>query len=100
MSDIHPVKQRPIRDSIVQGVVAGATIIVTVIVLSIFMTNNQEESLNEIKQSNRAIACVLVLPVSDNGRIEADVNSLCLVPNGLEPGDWNKDGTVEFDGPR
>jgi len=96
MTDYRP---RPIRDSVIQGAVAGLTILVLAVGINVIAGNQQQDALNDIKASARAQVCVLVLPVTDQGRDEAETNSICLIPNGIAPGDWDNDGRVETIGP-
>ena len=84
-----------LRDGVIIGTTQALILLLIIFGLTIFTGNQQQRSLNDIRSSARAQVCVLILPVGPEGRDEGAVNSLCLIPNGIQPVDANGDGMVE-----
>jgi hypothetical protein len=88
-------------DRIINGIVIGSSaavvLVLAVLMLSLVFGNQQQQALDDIRNSTRAEVCVLLLPVGDHGRSEAQTNSRCLIPNGIAPVDANGDGQIEFE---
>jgi len=85
-----------IADNVIIGVTMGITVILVVILASIALGNQQQNTLNAIRDVGRAQACVTALAIGPNGRDEGTVNGLCFIPNGVEPIDTNYDGHVNI----
>lgn len=90
-----------LRPSIIDGMIIGVTqaiiLILLLVLVSAALGNSQEQLLSDIRNATRAQVCVLLLPVNDQGRDEAQTNSRCLVPNGIPPVDANGNGTIEYE---
>jgi hypothetical protein len=86
---------RSLKDGIVIGVTQAIILVLVVALIVMISGNQQQKALNDIRASNRAIACVLLLPVTVSGRSEIQANTKCLKPNGLAPIDADGNGTIE-----
>lgn len=87
------------RDSAVIGFTMAVSLFALLILFSVFAGRNQTAILNSIDNASRAQVCVLILPSDpETGRDEAQVNSQCLIPNGIEPVDADGDGQIETQG--
>lgn len=82
-------------DYALQGAMFAIMFVLLLVMLTILTGNQQARLLEQIRDGNRAVVCVLLLPVDDRGRDEGDTNSICLVPNGIDPVDVNRDGITE-----
>jgi hypothetical protein len=79
-----------VRRSIWDGFIIGITmavVLVAAVWLVVVLSGDPQ----------RAIACELTLPITEQGRDEAVSNSRCLIPNGLDPIDSNLNGMVEVE---
>ena len=80
----------------------GVAVLTTVIILAGLTLAYRGQAANDVRlrqaalDANVAIVCVLALPVDPvKGRDEDRMNSVCLVPHGIDAFDVNGDGVVE-----
>lgn len=96
-----PTRPRMVRDSVIIGVTQALTIVAIIAIFLIISGNQQQQALNDLRSSARAQVCELALKVhttpEGSTRDEGATNSLCLIPNGIEPIDANGDGVVEVE---
>lgn len=71
--------------------------VLSLVILYLLVGNREQALLEEIRDGNRALVCVLILPVGEEGRDEGETNGSCLIPNGIAPVDANRDGHTEID---
>src|SRR5262245_51386334 len=88
-----------IADGAIQGAAMGLVFVLLLVILAMMLGGQQQSTLTEIRNATRAEVCVLILPVSTQGRDEAAVNRRCLIPNGIAPVDADGNGRVEGDNP-
>lgn len=90
------MRERLITGTII-GVTAATVIVLSFVMLSLIVGNQQQKALSDIRNAARAQVCVLLLPVTPVGRNEGQTNSRCLIPNGIAPVDANGDGQIQLE---
>lgn len=90
-------RPRPLRDGIIIGTTQAVILLLLLFVLTLATGQQQQKTLSDIRNATRAQVCVLLLPVTEEGRNEGKTNSRCLIPNGIPPVDANGDGRVELE---
>ena len=68
----------------VKAFLVGIVIIAQLVIASAIVGDREQEALDEINAGTRATACILALPISEDGRDETAVKA-CLRAHGLVP---------------
>lgn len=110
----RPFRTR-VSDGVIIGAAAGAVIIASIVLLSVFLNSKQQQTLDAIQAATEAnqaaserlagsLACDLAAPVKTvvigDGtrtiRSEGFINAVCLTAQGFEAIDIDGDGHIEI----
>lgn len=116
-ADLDPPRKfrSRVSDGMIIGAAAGAVIIASILILSVFINNKQQETLDAIRAATEAnqaaserlagsLACDLAAPVKTVNvgegtrtiRSEGFINLVCLTAQGFDAIDVDGDGEIDI----